>query len=218
MNQLESSHVAKVINHLNEFGRDADLLAREAECLADTLRILHAITDILGLQWTFSAMTTPLLLGSLVCGAIAAKQAHLSDSAIIYRALYHVLILGIGFEFVEETIFGPSYFFLFAVFSFYYFRHLFVIWVILANSVLVCHFESWVEQWYLKVSPLAKAEEILVILIFLVASVTFLAVNAEADGDIRDDALWILLIDFQLFLLFLLIDLLFFLFGVFLLL
>ena len=82
----------------------------------------------------------------------------------------------------------------------------------------VCNFESWVEQWYLKVSPLAKAEEILVILIFLVASVTFLAVNAEADGDIRDDALWILLIDFQLFLLFLLIDLLFFLFGVFLLL
>ena len=218
MNQLESSHVAKVINHLNELGRDADLLAREAECLADTLRILQAITGILGLQWTFSAMTTPRLLGSLVFGAIAAKQAHLSDSAIIYRALYHVLVLGIGFEFVEETIFGPSYFFLFAVFSFYFLRHLFFIWVILANSVLVCHFESWVEQWYLKVSPLAKAEEILVILIFLVASVISLAVNAEADGDIRDDALWILLIDFQLFLLFLLIDLLFFLFGVFLLL
>ena len=161
-------------------------------------------------------MTCPSLFGfSLVFGAIAAKLAHLSDSAIIYRALYHVLILGVGFEFVEETIFGPSYFFLFVAFSFHFLR-LFI--MILANSVVVCNFESWVEQWYVKVSPLAKAEEILVILIFLVASLTFLAVNAEADGDIRDDALWILLFDFQLFLFFLLIEILIFLFGVFLLL
>ena len=80
--------------------------------------------------------------------------------------------------------------------------------------MLVCNFESWVEQWYAKVSPLAKAVEILVILIFLVASLTLLAVNAEADDDIRDDALRILFLDVQLFLFFLLIDLLALLFRV----
>ena len=148
-------------------------------------------------------MTHPFLLSySLIFGAIAAKFAHIFDSAIIYRAFYHALVLGIGFEFVEEAIFGPSFLFVVLIaprstgfFSFQFFQRLHVIWVQLADSVLVCDFESWVEQWYVKVSLLAKAVEIFVILIFLVASLTFFAVNAEADGNIRDDARRILFLD-----------------------
>ena len=141
-------------------------------------------------------MTTPFHhCIRLVFGAKAAKLAHLSETAFIYRTLYHALILRIGFELVEETIFGPSFFFYFVLFSFHFLQPLTIIRVIPANSVLVCDFESWVEQWYVKVSLLAKAVEIFVILIFLVASLTFFAVNAEADGNIRDDARRILFLD-----------------------